>query len=92
MRTEAAEALAAAALTWMASDAPLVERFLANSGAAPGDLAAMSRDPSFLGFVLDFLLGDEDTLLAFAQTEKIDPATVMRARQALPGGATPEWT
>ncbi|MEO1724986.1 MAG: DUF3572 domain-containing protein [Pseudomonadota bacterium] len=92
MTPDAAEGLAAEALAWMAADADLVGRFLAASGAAPGDLSAAVRDPAFLGFVLDFLLGDEESVTAFAATVGRPPEDLLRARAALPGGMTPEWT
>ena len=87
-----AEALAVQALVWMAGDADLVGRFLAMTGAGPGDLRDRAAEPEFLGFVLDFLLADEAALVAFAAAENIRPELPMRARAALPGGALPHWT
>ncbi|MEO1531616.1 MAG: DUF3572 domain-containing protein [Pseudomonadota bacterium] len=92
MTPDAAEALAAEALAWMAGDQDLIGSFLAASGAAPGDLASVASEPAFLGFVLDFLLGDDETVTAFAQATNRSPESVIRARAALPGGMTPEWT
>lgn len=87
-----AEALAVRALAWMACDAELVGRFLAMTGAGPGDLRSRAAEPEFLGFVLDFLLSDEVALIAFAAAENIRPEQPMRARAALPGGDLPNWT
>ena len=87
-----AEDLAVRAIAWMAADADLTGRFLAAAGATPGELRARAADPEFLGFVLDFLLADEDALLAFAAAEGIRPEQPMRARAALPGGDAPAWT
>lgn len=87
-----AEALALRALGWMASDPDLTGRFLAAAGAGPGELRARAADPEFLGFVLDFLLGDEPALVAFARAERISPDLPLRARAALPGGDLPNWT
>ena len=87
-----AEALAVRALAWMAGDEELVGRFLAMTGAGPGDLRARAGEPEFLGFVLDFLLADEAALIAFAAAENIRPDLPMRARAGLPGGALPNWT
>ncbi|MEM7499596.1 MAG: DUF3572 domain-containing protein [Pseudomonadota bacterium] len=92
MKTEAAEALAAQALAWMARDDELVGRFLASTGAAPGDLAQAAGDPAFLGFVLDFLMADEESARAFAEAERLPPEMLRTARARLPGGMTPEWT
>ena len=87
-----AEALAARALAWMAEDADMIGRFLAQSGAGPEDLRAQAGEPEFLGFVLDFLLADESALVAFAGADGIRPEFAMRARASLPGGDLPEWT
>lgn len=87
-----AETLAARALAWMAGDAELIGRFLASSGAGPAELQASAADPGFLGFVLDFILADEASVLAFAAAEGVRPDVVARARAALPGGDLPSWT
>ena len=87
-----AETMAARGLAWIAADTELLGRFLALSGAGPDDLRFRAGEPDFLGFVLDFLLADEETLLAFATAEGIRPELPMRARAALPGGGVPEWT
>lgn len=87
-----AEALAARALAWMAGDADLIGGFLAASGAGPAELRASAADPGFLGFVLDYVLAEEATLIAFAEAEGVRPELVSRARAALPGGDLPNWT
>jgi len=87
-----AEALAIAALGWMAADADLTGRFLAATGAGPAELRARAGDPEFLGFVLDFLLADEAALLAFSRDHGVGPDKPARARAALPGGDLPNWT
>ncbi|MEM6678598.1 MAG: DUF3572 domain-containing protein [Pseudomonadota bacterium] len=92
MTPEAAETLALEALGYLAADETLMTRFMAEAGAAPGDLSAAAADPAFLGFVLDFLLADEPVLMAFAESVRSAPERVMQARAALPGGMTPEWT
>lgn len=87
-----AEALAVRALAWIAGDREMIGRFLALSGAGPDDLRLKAGEPEFLGFVLDFLVADERTLVAFAEAEAVPPDLAMRARAALPGGDLPEWT
>ncbi len=42
--------------------------------------------------MLDFLLSDEATLMAFAQDAGVSPDRPLRARAALPGGELPHWT
>jgi len=92
MQRSEAEALAIAALGWLAGQPDALGRFLADAGAGPADLRALAREPAFLGFVIDFLLADEPLLLAFCAERGVPPEAPMRARSALPGGDIPHWT
>ena len=89
---DAAESLGLEALGWIAAQRDLSSAFLAATGGAVEDIQKRASDPEFLGFVLDFLLSDEETLLAFCTDHGIRPDRPMRARAALPGGALPNWT
>jgi Protein of unknown function (DUF3572) len=88
MTREAAEALAVAALGFLAADEEQLERFLALTGLNPNNLRHIAADPGFLAAVLDHLAGNETLLLAFCQEHGHDPLTVMQARQSL-GGDSP---
>lgn len=92
MTPDAAEKVALTALVWIAERDELASSFLGASGASASDLRERAADPEFLGFVLDFLLSDEDALLAFCEDAILKPDTPMRARAALPGGDLPNWT
>lgn len=82
-RREAAQNLAVAALSFLASEPEHLGGFLAATGIGPNEIREASSDPGFLGGVLDHLSGDEALLIAFAQQQGIDPAEVERARAAL---------
>jgi hypothetical protein len=84
-RTEA-EAIAVAALAYLASDAERLGRFLAVTGLAPATIRAAAAEPSFLAAVLDHLAGDESLLIAFAASQAQDPARIAAARAVLAGG------
>lgn len=86
----AAETLALIALAHVASDEELLPRFLALSGLDLDDLRARAQDPAMLGAVLDFLLAHEPDLIRFAELQEIAPATIAKARRALPGAAVDE--
>lgn len=88
----AAEDLAVRALVWIAERDELAAGLLGASGAAAEDLRARAADPEFLGFVLDFLLADEEALLGFCADSGLSPDAPMRARAGLPGGDLPNWT
>jgi len=81
---EAAQAVALQAIAFIAGDDELLPRFVALSGCGLDDLKARIADPRFLGGVLDFVLADEPTLLAFAQSTGLAPETPMAARAKLP--------
>lgn len=87
-----AETLALQALGWLAGQEELSGAFLGASGLDPGELKARAQDPEFLGFVLDFLLSDEDALIACCDAMSVPPDLPARARAALPGGDLPHWT
>jgi hypothetical protein len=82
---EQAEAMAIAALAFLADDPDRLGTFLALSGLGPESLRAAAGEPQFLLGVLDHVVSDEKLLLDFAEHEAIDPFDVTRARQALEG-------
>ena len=84
-RRDAAEALAVAALGFLAAEPEHIGRFLASTGIGPGEVRQASREPGFLAGVLDHLASDEPLLLMFARQQQIDPAEIERARAALGG-------
>lgn len=92
MRQETAESVALQALGWLLAQEELLPQFLDATGAAPDDLRQLAAQPEFLGAVLDFLLGADTMVLAFAEAAGIGPDWPMQARAALPGGAVPDWT
>ncbi len=80
-----AEALAIAALSFLAEDPERLGAFLALSGIGPESLRAAAGEPHFLAGVLDHVVSDERLLLDFATHQGVDPFDVTRARQALSG-------
>lgn len=92
MTRDAAEALAARLLAWLAEDHARIGAFMAWSGDSPAGLRARVSDPEFLLAVLEFVLMDEALLLEACRSLDILPETPMRARASLPGGAEYHWT
>jgi hypothetical protein len=84
---EAAEALAAEALGFVAADPELLSRFLAVTGIEATEIRAAARAPGFLAGVLSFIAAHEPTLLAFAAAAGRQPPDITAAIAALPGGA-----
>src|SRR5207247_6120042 len=81
----AAEALAIAALTFIAGEPERLGRFLALTGIGPESIRAAAHEPRFLLGVLDHLVGEEPLLLAFAAENSIAPSAVMQARDTIAG-------
>jgi len=82
---EAASALAVTALGFIAAEPERLGRFLATTGIGPESIRAAASEPDFLLGVLDYLVGDEELLLAFANENCFDPAHVAGARDILAG-------
>ncbi len=80
------------ALTFLAADPEAMGVFLGQCGADIETVRHRANDPEFLGFVLDHLMTEDESVIAFASAEGIDPSEVSQARAMLPGGDTPDWT
>ena len=80
-----AEVVAIRVLGYIAADGTLFDRFLALTGLGVDDVRERAGEPEFLGAVLDFLLGDERLVIAFAEANDLAPEVPMMARRKLPG-------
>ncbi|MGA8172915.1 MAG: DUF3572 domain-containing protein [Methylocystis sp.] len=80
------EALGLRVLAFLVDDDQRTQRFLGLTGVDPGALPGLASKPSFLLAVLDYLAGDEELLLSFAQEQQVKPETIGLARRALGGG------
>jgi hypothetical protein len=86
MPKDAAEALAIQALTFIAGDGERLGHFLAATGIGPAQIRTASGEPGFLTGVLDYLVGDEALLAAFAAETGFEPGDPAKALAVL-GGA-----
>ena len=92
MDRQVAETHAIAILGWLAGDEAKIGAFLAQSGTAPTDLRGRVGDAEFLASVVDFILSDDETVLAAAEACGLRPEDVLTIRALLPGGDAPHWT
>lgn len=69
----------------MAQEEDLLSTFFQSSGLGVDDLREQIHAPETQGALLDFLLSDDKTLLAFCQAYEHTPEDIWRARQKLPG-------
>ncbi|MFY0690665.1 MAG: DUF3572 domain-containing protein [Paracoccaceae bacterium] len=90
--SEKAQELALDALGWLAASEDLMPVFMNSTGASLDDIRTQAGDPAFLGSVLDFLMMDDNWVIAFCDSRGIAYTRPMEARQALPGGDLPNWT
>lgn len=79
------EIVALRAMAYIAADENLMKRFINLTGLGDAEeLRVRLTDRAFLGSILDFVLGDERTTVAFAQTMDLAPEVPMIARARLP--------
>jgi len=78
-----ASGLALAALTWVLSDTPRAERFLALTGLTPDALREAVAEPATHLAVLEFLCAHEPDLVEAAAALGLDPADLAAARERL---------
>lgn len=78
-----AERLALEALAWMATDDERLYPFLHATGVTPDTLRASASDPGFLAGILDYVMGDETTLLACAEALDTKPERIAAAWRRL---------
>jgi hypothetical protein len=84
-RREAALELAVSALGFIASETEELSRFLALTGVDPRSIRTVVKEPGFLGGVLAYIAGNEQTLLAFAAHAGVAPEEIEKARVILAG-------
>lgn len=92
MDKKQAEVRALSVLIWLVGNEELLPVFLGATGASESDLRARAGESEFLGSVLDFVMMDDAWVIAYCDGEGLPYDTLMRARQALPGGADVNWT
>ena len=80
---EAAEIVAIQALNFIAGEPQQLGLFLAETGIGPHNLRASAADPAFLSAVLDFVLREEATMMAFARACGLHPTHIAAASKVL---------
>ncbi|MEL6919419.1 MAG: DUF3572 domain-containing protein [Pseudomonadota bacterium] len=87
--TDHDQAIAVAALSWIAADGEQISRFMALTGVEAGQIREAAAEPGFLAGVLEFLLGHEPTLMRFCDENDVAPTVIQRAHQRLSGAPVP---
>jgi hypothetical protein len=89
---DAAEIRAVQALTWLLGQDDLVPVFMGATGASADDMRDLVQDPAFLIGVVDFILMDDQWVMAWAADTQSNPQDLQIIRASLPGGDHPNWT
>ncbi|MGD0190716.1 MAG: DUF3572 family protein [Rhizomicrobium sp.] len=84
-QTDAAETLALEALAWLAGSETELSRFIEISGIDAGEIRSRAHEAAMLRSVLDFVLSEDERLLAFCAAENLEPKDVHMARHVLDG-------
>ena len=82
-RCEAAEAMAVAALGFLAAEPERLSRFVALSGLEVADLRRAARDEGFLAGIMAYVAADEALLLEFAAASGRNPEEIAAAHRVL---------
>ena len=85
MQTERAETIAIQAVSFLAENPERLATFMANSGLTPDDFRARAFENEMLVSVLDWVSGDDPTLMAFTSNADCRAEDVLRARVTLGG-------
>ena len=91
MNKENAISVAVAGLAFLANDTKHLARFLGLTGINPDELRQVADSPEFLAGVLEYLQGDEPTLLEFSAANALDPDDVGKALSRLAGSPAGEF-
>lgn len=92
MNADQAELIAIQALGHIAAEEDLLFAFVDMTGLSPSELKARAEEPEILGGILDFILMDDQRLLAFCESANLRPELPGIARKLLPGGEEIHWT
>lgn len=92
MNADQAELIAIQALGHIAAEEDLLFAFVDMTGLSPSELKARAEEPEILGGILDFILMDDQRLLAFCESANLRPELPGIARKLLPGGEEVHWT
>ena len=85
-----AEAMAVEALAFLGRSPERLIRFLDVSGLRPDTLRAAAAEPGFFAGLMDYLVSDEELLVAFAGEIGAKPESVMQARHLLSPAEFPD--
>ena len=92
MTSQEAEIYALKATNWLISNKDLVDVFMSSTGVSEATIKSDFHDGVFLAAILDFLLLDDNWVIAACDAMQLEPEAMQTARLLLPGGERVNWT
>ena len=92
MTSQEAEIYALKVTNWLISNQDLLDVFMSSTGVSEATIKSDFHDGVFLAAVLDFLLLDDNWVIAACDAMQLEPDTMHTARLLLPGGERVNWT
>lgn len=84
--------IATRALAAIASEPRLAGALLAMSGAEADQIRLAAQQPEFAGFVLDFVMEDDQRVMEIANAAGLTPQEMLAAQAVLNGPGGTYWT
>ena len=92
MTSQEAEIYAFKVTNWLISNQDLLDVFMSSTGVSEATIKSDFHDGVFLASVLDFLLLDDNWVIAASDAMQLEPDAMYSARLLLPGGERVNWT
>ena len=92
MNPREAEIYALKVTNWLISNQDLLDVFMNSTGVSEATIKSDFHDGVFLAAVLDFLLLDDNWVIAACDAMQLEPEAMHFARLLLPGGERANWT
>ena len=86
MTPQEAEIYALKVTNWLISNQDLLDIFMRSTGVSEATIKSDFHDGVFLAAILDFLLLDDNWVIAACHAMKLEPDAMHTARLMLPGG------
>ena len=92
MTSQEAEIYAIKVTNWLISNQDLLDVFMSSTGVNEATIKSDFHDGVFLAAVLDFLLLDDNWVIAACDAMQLEPDAMLTARLVLPVGERVNWT
>ena len=92
MTSQEAEIYALKVTNWLISNQDVLDIFMSSTGVSEATIKSDFHDGVFLAAILDFLLLDDNWVIAASDAMQLEPDAMYSARLLLPGGERVNWT